>query len=85
VSAWGFSQQEEATLNTLTLDVFKTSEIEVEKLHRAQVRSSIARRLGIEITNWVYSGKHVDGVVEMMLDATQNYSQPLSDEVPIMN
>jgi Fic family protein len=80
MSALGFSLQEEATLNTLTLDVLKTSEIEGEKLNKAQVRSSLARRLGIEIDGWVYSDRSVEGVVEMMLDATQNYMQPLSEE-----
>ena len=62
------------------MDVLKTSEIEGEKLNRAQVRSSIARRLGIEIAGWVHSDRNVEGVVEMMLDATQNYRQPLSEE-----
>ena len=80
MSALGFSLKEEATLNTLTMDVLKTSEIEGEKLNRAQVRSSIARRLGIEIAGWVHSDRNVEGVVEMMLDATQNYRQPLSEE-----
>ena len=78
--ALGFSLQKEATLNTLTLDVLKTSEIEGEKLNRAQVRSSLAKRLGIEIEGWVYSDRNVEGIVEMMLDATQNYKQPLTEE-----
>jgi Fic family protein len=80
MSALGFSLQEEASLDTLTIDVLKSSEIEGEKLNRAQVHSSIARRLGIEIAGLTHSDRHVEGVVEMMLDATQNYRQPLSEE-----
>lgn len=76
----GFHLREEATLSTLTLDVLKSSEIEGEKLDKGQVRSSIARRLGIEIPGIVNSSRDVEGIVEMMLDATQNYTTPLSEE-----
>jgi len=76
----GFSLQKEAELETLTLDVLKSSEIEGEKLPAEQVRSSIARRLGIETGGTVPAERDVEGVVEMMLDATQNFSKPLSDE-----
>src|SRR6266478_2893477 len=76
----GFSLQKEAELETLTLDVLKSSEIEGEKLDAAQVRSSIARRLGIETAGTVAAERHVEGVVEMMLDATQNFATPLSGE-----
>src|SRR5205823_7520198 len=76
----GFMLQKEAELETLTLDVLKSSEIEGEKLDAAQVRSSIARRLGIETAGMVAAERDVEGVVEMMLDATQNYAEPLSDE-----
>ncbi len=76
----GFTLQKEAELETLTLDVLKSSEIEGEKLDAAQVRSSIARRLGIETAGTVVAERDVEGVVEMMLDATQNYATPLSDE-----
>lgn len=76
----GFDLQNEATLNTLTLDVVKSSEIEGELLDVEQVRSSIARRLGIDIAGAVDSERYVDGVVEMMLDATQQYAQPLSKQ-----
>ncbi|MDO8899536.1 MAG: DUF4172 domain-containing protein, partial [Bacteroidales bacterium] len=69
----GFDLQNEAVLNTLTLDVIKSSEIEGEFLDIEQVRSSIARRLGIDIAGAVESERHVDGIVEMMLDATQKY------------
>ncbi len=76
----GFSLQKEAELETLTLDVLKSSEIEGEKLPADQVRSSIARRLGIETGGTVAAERDVEGVVEMTLDATQNFSKPLSDE-----
>ncbi len=76
----GFTLQKEAELETLTLEVLKSSEIEGEKLDAAQVRSSIARRLGIETAGTVVAERDVEGVVEMMLDATQNYATPLSDE-----
>lgn len=76
----GFNLQAEATLQTLTLDVLKSSEIEGEILDRDQVRSSIARRLGMDIAGLVPADRHVEGVVEMMLDATQNYNNELTDE-----
>lgn len=76
----GFTLQAEASLETLTLDVLKSSEIEGELLDPEQVRSSIARRLGMDIAALVPSDRHVDGVVEMMLDATQNYSGELTHE-----
>lgn len=76
----GFRLREEATLETLTQDVIKSSEIEGEKLPADQVRSSIARRLGIEIAGEVPANRNVEGVVEMMLDATQRYDLPLTDE-----
>lgn len=76
----GFRLKEEATLETLTQDVVKSSEIEGEKLPADQVRSSIARRLGIEIAGEVPANKNVDVVVEMMLDATQRYDLPLTAE-----
>ncbi|MCK5022793.1 MAG: Fic family protein [Candidatus Aenigmarchaeota archaeon] len=80
MSALGFSLKEEAMLSTLTLDVLKSSEIEGEELNYEQVRSSIARRLGIDYAGMIYSDRDVEGVVEMMLDATQNYPQPLDEE-----
>lgn len=76
----GFRLQEETVLKTLTLDVLKSSEIEGEQLNPEQVRSSIARRLGIEIAGAVPAERDVEGVVEMLLDATQRYDEPLSDE-----
>ena len=76
----GFEYKKEAELETLTLDIIKTSEIEGEYLNSDQVRSSIARRLGLEIAGSVESDRNVDGIVDMMLDATQNYSKPLNAE-----
>lgn len=76
----GFRLREEATLETLTQDVIKSSEIEGEKLPADQVRSSIARRLGIEIAGEVVANRNVEGVVEMMLDATQRYDLRLTSE-----
>lgn len=80
MNALGFSAKEEATLTALTLDVVKSSEIEGEWLNYKQVRSSIARRLGIHTAGLVPSSRHIEGVVEMMLDATQRYSLPLTNE-----
>ncbi|WP_291912983.1 Fic family protein [Chitinophaga sp. CB10] len=76
----GFPLQEEALLLTLTADVLKSSEIEGEILDADQVRSSIARRLGIEIGGLVPADRDVEGVVEMMLDATQHYDKPLGEQ-----
>ena len=76
----GFETQGEALLQTLTQDVIQSSDIEGEKLSSAQVRSSIARRLGMDIAGLVPADRNVEGVVEMMLDATQEYDSPLTDE-----
>ncbi len=76
----GFDLQNEAVLNTLTLDVLKSSEIEGEYLEKEQVRSSIAKRLGIDIAGAVESERYVEGIVDMMLDATQRYDLPLTKE-----
>jgi len=76
----GFSMREEAVLETLTLDVLKSSEIEGEMLDAAQVRSSIAKHLGIHLAGVAVVDRNVEGVVEMMLDATQQYEQPLTAE-----
>jgi Fic family protein len=80
MQALGFPLREEAVLTTLSEDVLKSSEIEGEILDRDQVRSSIARRLGIEADALSPSDRDVDGVVEMMLDATQKYKEPLTAE-----
>lgn len=76
----GFSSKEEKKLEMLTLDIIKSSEIEGEKLNYEQVRSSVARRLGINMAGLVASSRNVDGVVEMMLDATQNFARQLNEE-----
>lgn len=80
MEALGFRQQEEAVLTTLTEDVLKSSEIEGEILDKVQIRSSIARRLGIEAGALPPADRDVEGVVEMMLDATQNFTRKLTDE-----
>lgn len=80
MEALGFPLRNEAILHTLTEDVIKSSEIEGEQLDKDQVRSSIARRLGMEVAGLVPAERHVEGVVEMMLDATQHYAQPLTDD-----
>ncbi len=74
----GFTSRNETNLLTLTLDVLKSSEIEGELLNPQQVRSSIARHLGMEIAGLIPSDRDVDGVVEMILDATQNYDKKLT-------
>ena len=76
----GFDVRQEAVLETLTGDVVKSSEIEGERLDGEQVRSSVARRLGMDIGGLRHVDRNVDGVVEMMLDATSNYAQPLTAE-----
>ncbi len=76
----GFPLRSEAILQTLTLDIVKSSEIEGEILDVAEVRSSIARRLGMDIGGLVSSDRHVDGIVEMMVDAVQNFDKPLTQD-----
>ena len=80
MEALGFDLRSEAHLRTLTEDVIKSSEIEGEKLDPDQVRSSIARRLGMDIAGLVQADRDVEGVVEMMLDATEKYDEALADE-----
>jgi Fic family protein len=77
MEALGFPLREEAILQALTEEVLKSSEIEGEFLDEAQVRSSIARRLGMDVAGLVPADRHVDGVVEMMLDATERHADPL--------
>ena len=80
MEALGFPLRQEAQLQTLTADVLKSSEIEGEKLDAEQVRSSIARRLGMDIGALKPADRNVEGIVEMMLDATRRYSEPLTYE-----
>ena len=80
VESLGFDLRTEAQLSTLTQDVVQSSDIEGEKLNTAQVRSSIARRLGVDIGGSAPADRNVEGVVEMMLDATGNYTAPLTED-----
>lgn len=80
MEALGFKLRQEAVLKTLTEDVLKSSEIEGEQLDAEQVRSSIARRLGMDVGGLKPVDRNVEGVVEMMLDATRHYEQPLTTE-----
>ena len=80
MEALGFNLRQDAVLDTLTADVLKSSEIEGEKLDAEQVRSSIARRLGMDIGALKPADRNVEGIVEMMLDATRRYDQPLTAE-----
>ena len=78
MEALGFPLRGEAALQSLTEEILKSNEIEGEILNRAQVRSSIARHLGMDIGALIPVDRNVEGVVEMMLDATQNYAAPLT-------
>jgi Fic family protein len=80
MGALGFSIKEETILSTLTLDVLKSAEIEGEFFNYEQVRSSIAKRLGLEYAGIVDVDRNIEGVVEMMLDATQLYDKVLDQE-----
>ena len=80
MGALGFKLRQEAVLETLAADVLKSSEIEGEHLDPEQVRSSIARRLGIDIGALKPADRNVEGVVEMMLDATGRYNEPITAE-----
>ena len=80
MEALGFSLRDEALLQTLTQDVVKTSEIEGERLDMELVRSSIARRLGMDAGAVATVDRYVEGIVEVMLDATQSYDKPLTKE-----
>jgi Fic family protein len=76
----GLGLRDEANLAAVTDDVVKTSAIEGEQLDVASVRSSIARRLGLDIGGLAPVDRHVDGVVEMVLDATSRADAPLTAE-----
>ena len=76
----GFDLQNEALLNIITLDILKNNEIEGEFLDQSEVRSSVATKLGIDLDSKTHIGHYVEGVVEMMLDATQNYNDKLTSE-----
>ncbi len=80
MGALGFELQNEANLEILTSEIIQSTEIEGEFLDKEQVRSSIARRLGLDISGLVYSERNVDGIVDLMLDATKNYDKELTKE-----
>ncbi len=80
MQALGFALRQEASLNTLTSDVVKSSAIEGETLNREEVRSSIARKLGLDIGGVMPTSRYVEGIVAVMLDATQSCQQPLTEE-----
>lgn len=80
MESFGFDLRQQAVLRTLTEDVVKTSEIEGETLDAEQVRSSIARRLGLDTAGLRQPDREVEGIAEMMLDATRHYDQPLTAE-----
>ena len=76
----GFELRKEASFETLTIDILKTNEIEGEILNREEVRSSLARRLGMDLVGLIPSARNVDGVVDMMVDAIENNEQEISEE-----
>jgi Fic family protein len=76
----GFELRNEANLEILTIEIIKSTEIEGEILNKEQVRSSIARRLGLEISGLVHSERNVDGIVDLMIDATKNFDKELNKE-----
>lgn len=80
MGALGFELQNEANLEILTIEILKSTEIEGEFLDREQVRLSIARRLGLDISGLVYSERNVDGIVDLILDATKKYDKELTKE-----
>ena len=80
MSVLGFDLRNEANLQILTQEIVKSTEIEGEILDKEQVRSSVARRLGLEISGLVNSERNVDGIVDLMLDAITNYDKELSKE-----
>lgn len=80
MNSLGFPLQDEAVLTSMALEVIKSSEIEGEILNLNQVRSSLAKRLGFDISTSVPVSRYIEGVVEMILDATQHYAVPMTDE-----
>jgi Fic family protein len=80
MSALGFQLRNETSLENLTTEVVKSSAIEGEHLNPEQVRSSIAKKLGIDVGGAASIDRHVEGIVEMMLDATRNYHKPLTKD-----
>lgn len=80
MGALGFELRNEANLEILTQEIIKSTEIEGETLDREQVRSSIARQLGLELSGLIHSERNVDGIVDLMVDATKNFDKELNKE-----
>lgn len=80
MEALGFDLRSEAVLETLTLDVIKSTEIEGQILNPEQVRSSLAKRLGLDFSGLAESDRDTDGIVDMMIDATQGFDKELTAE-----
>ena len=80
MTAVGLQPQDTAHLDNITKDIVTSAEIEGEKLNLQEVRSSIARKLGMSIEDSIPSKRNIDGLVDMMLDALHNYNKPLTDE-----
>ena len=80
LSVIGFNDKMSATVESISHDIIASSEIEGVELNNGQVRSSVARKLGVQLQNPAESSRYVDGVVEMALDATVNFNSPLTDE-----
>jgi Fic family protein len=80
MGALGFPLRQEAVLRTLTLDIVKSSEVEGELLDTEQVRSSLARRLGLDAGAVPATDRNVEGIVEVMVDATGGFDRPLTRE-----
>ena len=76
----GMGLRDQAMLQVLTEDVLKTSEIEGERLNPETVRSSVARRLGVDVGALAPADRHVDGAVDMVLEATGHFDRPLTED-----
>ena len=80
MEALGFELRTEASVTALTSEIVKSSAIEGEQLNTDEVRSSIARRLGLDVAGLPKPGREVEGIVEMTLDATRNFEKTMTDE-----
>lgn len=80
LSIIGFDTQMSAVVETVAHDIIASSEIEGVNLNNEQVRSSVARRLGVTLADSPEPSRYIDGIVEMALDATTNYTTPLTNE-----
>lgn len=82
LSVIGFNDKMSAVVESISHDIIASSEIEGVELNNEQVRSSVARKLGVQLPNPTESSRYIDGVVEMALDATVNFNSPLTHESP---